>query len=124
MKINILYTKLIKATGKKISYADIGKAIGTTRSNVGYLAKKNSEISEERIKEIEKYFNVSLANDKEELTSENISELAKKHGCTVEEYELIMKFLDEEKDLALYAAKTVINKDQKARERFIKLTES
>jgi len=58
----------------------------------------------------------------EELDS--IEVLANKHGCTVEEYELVMKFLDEEKDLALYAAKTVINKDQKARERFIKLTES
>ena len=50
--------------------------------------------------------------------------LADKHNCTLEEYELIMKFLYEEKDLALYAAKAVINKDSKALERFIKLTES
>lgn len=63
----------------------------------------------------------SMYLDKE--PKDAIEILANKHGCTVEEYELVMKLLDEEKDLALYAAKAVILKDQKARERFIKLTE-
>ena len=116
MKIKELQEKLTKIKRIKIKQSDIARAMGISREAVNQRYKNNSDIPEERIKEIEKYFNVDLTECEEVC--------AKEHGCTVEEYELIMKFLDEEKDLALYAAKTVINKDQKARERFIKLTES
>jgi len=41
-KLVIIIEKIMKYTGKKVSYAQIGKAIGTTKQNVGYLVKNNS----------------------------------------------------------------------------------
>jgi transcriptional regulator with XRE-family HTH domain len=116
MKIKELQEELTKIKRIKIKQSDIARAMGISREAVNQRYKNNSDIPEERIKEIEKYFNVNLTECKEVLTNT--------HGCTVEEYELIMKFLNEEKDLALYAAKAVINKDNKALERFIKLMET
>ena len=57
---------LIKQTGKKISYEEIGKAIGTTKQNVGYLYKNNSELPEDKIQEIQKYFKVDFTKVKEQ----------------------------------------------------------
>lgn len=63
MRIKEIQNKLRQLKEKNITQGDIAKAIGTTRSNVSQLFSKNSIMSDEKIKKIEKYFNVNLECD-------------------------------------------------------------
>lgn len=46
----------------RISYTDIGKALGTKRANISKRANSSSELSLEEIKKLEKYYNVELSD--------------------------------------------------------------
>jgi len=131
MKINPLYTELIKRTGKKISYADVAKAIGTTRQNVGYLVKNNSELSENKIKDIENYFNISLANVKEftippdeDAHTREVKEFSKELKISPEALRTILKAVAIEPELMSFAAKAVLEKNPAALERFYNILKS
>lgn len=115
MKTQSMIEKLIRATGKKISYEEIGKAINTTRSNVGYLAKKNSELSEDRIKQIENFFKVSLTKGESDTSNRQI-----KLDLTDSEMQLFATALKQDKEMFLLFAKA-LNGNSTALERLKKL---
>lgn len=46
----------------KITYTEIGKGLGTGRSNVSLRAKNGSELNISEVKRLEKYFNVEILN--------------------------------------------------------------
>jgi len=69
-----LQSSLQKLTNKKISFNDIGVALGTSRANISNRAKRGSLLKLEEVNKIEKYFNVNLPVEKltKELTSDII----------------------------------------------------
>jgi transcriptional regulator with XRE-family HTH domain len=93
MKIQAIIEYLIRTTGKKISYEEIGKAIGTTKQNISYLVKNNSELPPEKLKDIENYFSVDFTKVKDQPTASWSDKL----GLTPAEYEELLKVLEKDK---------------------------
>ena len=63
MNIVELQTKLQNLKNCRISFTEIGVALGTGRSNISKRAKENSQVKDIEIQKIENYFNVSLLNN-------------------------------------------------------------
>ena len=63
MNIVELQTKLQNLKNCRISFTEIGVALGTGRSNISKRAKENSQVKDIEIEKIENYFNVSLLNN-------------------------------------------------------------
>lgn len=62
MRIKELHEILQKKTNGKVTQNDIARAIGTSRANVSKLFAKNSYINDDKIRMIEKYFNIDFLN--------------------------------------------------------------
>jgi transcriptional regulator with XRE-family HTH domain len=93
MKIKEIYEKLIKTKGMNISKTEFGKSIGVSRQYVGQMLNENKEFSEERIKEIEKYFEVDLTSESKEsdnLTDALHQEFKEKLGLSPEESDILI----------------------------------
>lgn len=67
MRIKELHEILQLKKKGKVTQNDIARAIGTSRANVSKLFSKNSFINDEKIKKIEKYFDVSFENIKDDF---------------------------------------------------------
>lgn len=63
MNIVELQTKLQNLKNCRISFTEIGVALGTGRSNISKRAKENSQVKDIEIKKIENYFNVDLEKE-------------------------------------------------------------
>lgn len=60
MQIKEVQEKLRQIKNANISQGDIARALGTTRSNVSQLFAKNSQLSDEKLKKVEKFFKINL----------------------------------------------------------------
>ena len=68
-----LQAQLQKLTNSRISFTDIGKALGTGRANISKRVKTNSFLKNDEILKAEKYFNVSLEVNKINSKQNNTS---------------------------------------------------
>ena len=68
MRIKELHEILQRKKKGKVTQNDIARAIGTSRANVSKLFAKNSFINDEKIKNIEKYFDVKI-HDEDDIST-------------------------------------------------------
>lgn len=61
---------------KKISFTDIGNALGTGRSNISLRAKNKSLLNDKELKRIEQYFNVDILHINQTTGIDNIVTIA------------------------------------------------
>ena len=63
-----LQSSLQKLTNRKVTFTEIGVALGSSRANISNRVKRSSLLKFDEIKKIENHFNVTINSD--ELTSE------------------------------------------------------
>ena len=68
-----LQSSLQKLTNRKITFTEIGIALGSSRANISNRVKRNSVLKFDEVKRIEEYFNVNIETEKltEKLTSDS-----------------------------------------------------
>ena len=64
-EIQLILQNCLKRT---VSQTEIGKAIGTGRSNINLRIKNNSEIKKEEIKKLEEYFKLKIPENSSKNT--------------------------------------------------------
>lgn len=93
-------TELQKQKNSRISFSEIGVALGTSRANISKRAKQNSFLKEEEIKKIETFFNTKLTVI-QQIANNSIIEIPYWHNLpeeTKEKYRLLQKETDEKNE--------------------------
>lgn len=66
-----LQSTLQKLKNRRVSFTEIGKALGTGRSNISKRVSEGSKIKDHELIKIEQYFNVELSKQNNKNVSEN-----------------------------------------------------
>ena len=90
MKIKDAQQAIILKTGSNVSQGDIAKALNTSRQNISQLFLKNSELTNSKLEQLEKYFNIKFSPQPATSWSDKL-------GLTPAEYEELLKVLEKDK---------------------------
>jgi len=60
MRFNEVYNTLQKLIKTEINQAELGRVLGVSRANINYKKQANTLISDEDVKKIETYYNISI----------------------------------------------------------------
>lgn len=75
MRFNQAFNTLQNLIRTEINQAELGRVLGVSRANINYKKQANVLLSDEDVKKIETYYNVSLTNDTDTQNKINIEEI-------------------------------------------------